>query len=61
MARSHARREGILFYNFGESQRRHDDLLDGMITAEEARRDYGEVIAARGEVDLAETARVISP
>jgi hypothetical protein len=37
-----------------------DDVLDGLITAEEARREYGVVIDARGEIDLAETARVRS-
>ena len=38
-----------------------DDVLDGLITVEEARRDYGVVIDARGEIDLAETARLRSP
>src|SRR5580693_9521629 len=37
-----------------------DDVLDGLITAEEARRDYGVVIDARGEIDLAETAHLRS-
>ena len=44
-----------------DPQRVLDDVLDGLITAEEARRDYGVVIDARGEIDLAETARVRSP
>jgi len=51
---------------FGDPRRRDpqsvcDDVLDGLITAEEARRDYGVVIDARGEIDLAETARLRSP
>ena len=33
-------------------------MLDGLITAEESQRDYGVVINARGEIDLAETARL---
>jgi N-methylhydantoinase B len=37
-----------------------DDVLDGLITAEDARRDYGVIIDARGEIDLAETARIRS-
>jgi hypothetical protein len=37
-----------------------DDVLDGSITAEEARRDYGVVIDERGEIDLAATARIRS-
>ena len=44
-----------------DPQRVLDDVLDGLITAEEARRDYGVVIDARGEIDLAETARLRSP
>jgi N-methylhydantoinase B len=35
-----------------------DDVLDGLITADEARRDYGVAIDASGEVDVAETARL---
>jgi N-methylhydantoinase B len=35
-----------------------DDVLDGLISAEEARRDYGVVIDTHGEVDTAETARL---
>ena len=41
-------------------QRVRDDVLDGLITAEEAHRDYGVVIDERGEIDLAETARIRS-
>jgi hypothetical protein len=37
-----------------------DDVLDGLITLEEARRDYGVVIDARGEIDVAATARLRS-
>jgi N-methylhydantoinase B len=37
-----------------------DDVLDGLITAEEARRDYGVAVDARGEVDVAATARLRS-
>jgi N-methylhydantoinase B len=35
-----------------------DDVLDGLITAQEARRDYGVAIDAQGRIDLAETARL---
>ena len=35
-----------------------DDVLDGLITAEEARRDYGVAIDGHGRVDLNETARL---
>ena len=35
-----------------------DDVLDGLITADEARRDYGVAIAADGAIDAAETARL---
>jgi hypothetical protein len=35
-------------------------VLDGLITAEEARRDYGVVIDARGEIDHAATVRLRS-
>src|SRR5271168_3880270 len=35
-----------------------EDVLDGLITADEARSDYGVVIDARGEVDRVETARL---
>jgi N-methylhydantoinase B len=50
---------------FGDPRRRdpqavRDDVLDGLITAEEARRDYAVVIDARGEIDAAATARLRS-
>jgi N-methylhydantoinase B len=35
-----------------------DDVLDGLITAEEARRDYGVAIDAQGRLDLGETERL---
>ncbi len=35
-----------------------DDLLDGLISMEQARRDYGVAIDADGCIDLAETARL---
>ena len=35
-----------------------DDVLDDLITAEDARRDYGVAIDAEGEIDLAETKRL---
>jgi N-methylhydantoinase B len=41
-----------------DPQRVGDDVLDGLITAEEARRDYGVVIDAAGRIDLAETERL---
>ena len=37
-----------------------EDVLDGMITAEEARRDYGVVINAHGQLDAAATERLRS-
>jgi N-methylhydantoinase B len=43
-----------------DPQRVRDDMLDGLITAEEARRDYGVVIGADGEIDQAETQRLRS-
>jgi N-methylhydantoinase B len=48
---------------FGDPRRRdphrvRDDVLDGLITADEARRDYGVAIDTRGEVDATETARL---
>jgi N-methylhydantoinase B len=48
---------------FGDSrardpQRVRDDVLDGLITVEEARRDYGVAIGAGGEIDRAETERI---
>jgi N-methylhydantoinase B len=50
---------------FGDPRRRdpqsvRDDVLDGLITVEEAWRDYGVVIDGRGEIDLAETTRARS-
>ena len=41
-----------------DPQRVRDDVLDGLITAEEACRDYGVVIGANGEIDRAETERI---
>ncbi len=41
-----------------DPQRVRDDVLDGLITAEEARRDYGVAIDAAGQIDLGETARL---
>jgi N-methylhydantoinase B len=35
-----------------------DDMLDGLITAEQARRDYGVAIDANGAIDVAETERL---
>jgi len=35
-----------------------DDVLDGLITAEQAQRDYGVAIDAGGEIDLPETSRL---
>ena len=35
-----------------------DDLLDGMITADDARRDYGVVVDKHGRIDLTETNRL---
>ena len=35
-----------------------DDVLDGLITAAEARHDYGVAIDAAGRLDLAETERL---
>jgi N-methylhydantoinase B len=43
-----------------DPQRVRDDVLDGMISAEQARRDYGVVIDAEGQVDLAATKRLRS-
>ena len=48
---------------FGDPRRRDpqavlDDVLDGLITAEEARRDYGVAIDRNGGLDLAETAKL---
>jgi hypothetical protein len=35
-----------------------DDLLDGMITSDDARRDYGVVVDKHGRIDLTETNRL---
>jgi N-methylhydantoinase B len=48
---------------FGDPLRREparvrDDVLDGLITAEDARRDYGVAIDAEGEIDSVETKRL---
>jgi N-methylhydantoinase B len=41
-----------------DAQRVLDDVLDGLITAEEARGDYGVAIDAQGRLDPIETARL---
>jgi N-methylhydantoinase B len=41
-----------------DPQRVLDDVRDGFITAQEARRDYGVVIAVDGRLDLAATQRL---
>jgi N-methylhydantoinase B len=41
-------------------QRVRDDVLDGLITPEQARRDYGVAIDASGEIDRVETERLRS-
>jgi N-methylhydantoinase B len=41
-----------------EPERVREDVLDGLITAEAARRDYGVAIGADGEMDVAETKRL---
>jgi N-methylhydantoinase B len=43
-----------------DPQRVRDDVLDGMISAGQARRDYGVVIDAQGRLDLAATERLRS-
>jgi N-methylhydantoinase B len=50
---------------FGDPRKRdprlvRDDVLDGLITAAEAKRDYGVVIGGNGEVDEAATERARS-
>src|SRR5262249_61422520 len=50
---------------FGDPRRRdpqrvRDDVLDGLITADEARRDYGVAIDAQGRIDMTETERLRS-
>ena len=37
-----------------------DDVLDGLITAEEARRDYGVIVDEQGRLNLSETRRIRS-
>jgi N-methylhydantoinase B len=41
-----------------DPQRVAEDVLDGLITADEARRDYAVVVDAQGRVDAAETERL---
>jgi N-methylhydantoinase B len=41
-----------------EPERVREDVLDGLITADAARRDYGVAISADGEIDVAETERL---
>jgi N-methylhydantoinase B len=41
-----------------DPQRVRDDVRDGLISAAEARRDYGVVIGVDGEIDRAETERI---
>jgi N-methylhydantoinase B/oxoprolinase/acetone carboxylase alpha subunit len=41
-----------------DPQRVAEDVLDGLVTIEEARRDYGVVVDAEGRVDAAETERL---
>jgi len=41
-----------------EAERVREDVLDGIITREEARRDYGVAVDAQGRLDLAETAKL---
>ncbi|HYC13937.1 MAG TPA: hydantoinase B/oxoprolinase family protein, partial [Stellaceae bacterium] len=41
-----------------EAERVREDVLDGLITREEALRDYGVALDAQGHLDLAETARL---
>jgi N-methylhydantoinase B len=41
-----------------DPQHVREDVLDGLITAEAARRDYGVAISADGEIDVAETERL---
>ena len=48
---------------FGDPRQRdplrvRDDVLDGLISADQARRDYGVVIDERGEIDLGATERI---
>jgi N-methylhydantoinase B len=43
-----------------DPQRVLDDVLDGLITRDQARRDYGVVVDEHGRIDLAETERIRS-
>jgi N-methylhydantoinase B len=43
-----------------DPQRVLDDVLDGLITVDEARRDYAVVIDVQGRLDLTETERLRS-
>jgi N-methylhydantoinase B len=44
-----------------DPQRVLDDVLDGLITMEDARRDYGVAVDARGQINVGETERMRSP
>jgi N-methylhydantoinase B len=51
---------------FGDPRERdpehvREDVLDGLITAEEARRDYGVAVDASGVIDVAATERLRAP
>jgi N-methylhydantoinase B len=51
---------------FGDPRERdpehvREDVLDGLITAEEARRDYGVAVDASGAIDVAATERLRAP
>ena len=41
-----------------DPERVRDDVLDGLITAEQTQRDYGVTIDSDGEIDRAETERL---
>jgi N-methylhydantoinase B len=41
-----------------DPERVRGDMLDGLITAEQARSDYGVAIDAKGDIDFAETERI---
>jgi N-methylhydantoinase B len=43
-----------------DPERVRDDVLDGLITAEDARRDYGVAVDDKGHLDLEETRRLRS-
>ena len=44
-----------------DPERVRDDVLDGLISMEQARRDYGVAIDAAGEIDVAATGRLRAP